>query len=920
MKPLLTCNLRRPLRSVRRLTLRAGLGVLFCLGSSALAKEAPLNAIELFDGPSGPSYVQITDVLINGKTILRGCGASATEPIDKSAYGKLSKVALTAGSILDRGQDGVLRLTSGAGEAGCVVPDNLKFEHGTSLSPAALGDMADLSGRSLGSVSPVPQIKKGVKIVFTPGPDLELAEFLLAQLVGDIHGWQNYLSKYPSFPHSDRAKQALALLIVESGRKALALFKQSVQSGSPSYSDLKNAKNQSESAKALLPSMEAAQKLQADVQASLVSLVSNGQSELDAYKSALANSQPGYVHLENAVKFSEAVSGIDLNLPSGRKLQSDALQARNIYESTVRQASEAADGKQWLQSLKLLGAFRAFSEEDARVAKLIAVAYSGFYESAKQLDQAKDWKSSIEAYQNALTAQGTAEAREGLKNAKEQLLAVQNKSAADAALEKSKGFEAQHDLISAYEILASLPKSQKPLVTEDLQRLEANYITAASDKAKEIAKLYSVVGGIGDERVVENAYGYLGSAQELTEDEAAKQSFQSRMENLGDELSAWFLQRAKHCLQKPLGSGTELGWTYLKEAESYKAANLEDVRDQMKMAAVSHDMHSKLSIRAQFRDQTSQRQSEGFASQMENAIAAGLDGSGIPVKIVRSSDTTSTEAQPDFVIAGDVLEHNISAPPTEESIESKYIAGVHDVPNEQWNKINRLYNMATIELHTAQGSLSGTAKGNKKQIAEANKQVSDAQKKVDDLRLQLDSTPKTLSQDEIRPYRYRKTTYNVTDRIVLQFRIDDAISGQRGETAQISKEDRQQFVVQTDVMPSDVNNIRAEGTTPDKTELQTELENLAREELIKKVQDRVTDLPRKIYEDAQKRENEGYDDDAGEAYLRYLNVAPPEQVSEREQAEKFLKKQFNFLTFPSPIPLTKRPAPALEQSMATPKQ
>ncbi len=300
------------------------------------------------------------------------------------------------------------------------------------------------------------------------------------------------------------------------------------------------------------------------------------------------------------------------------------------------------------------------------------------------------------------------------------------------------------------------------------------------------------------------------------------------MQNLGDELSAWFLDRAKHSLLKPLGSGTELGWAYLKEAEAYKAANLEAVRDQMKMAEPAHEMHSKLSIRVQFRDQTSQRQSEGFANQMESAIAAGLDTSGMPVKVVRSGDTLRQDVDPDFLIAGDVLEHHIAAPPSVESVESTYIAGVHEIPSDEWNKANRVYESATNELHTAQASLQGAqVKGKKKEVEDANNQVAAAQKKVDDARVNLDSIAKSKTEDIIRPYTYKKTTYDVTNRVVLQFRIDDLFSGQKGEAVQVEAEDKKKFVTLTDVKPEDANGVKSEGSLPDVNELQTQLENVA---------------------------------------------------------------------------------------------
>jgi hypothetical protein len=336
----------------------------------------------------------------------------------------------------------------------------------------------------------------------------------------------------------------------------------------------------------------------------------------------------------------------------------------------------------------------------------------------------------------------------------------------------------------------------------------------------------------------------------------------------------------------------------------------------MKMADPAHEMHSKLSIRVQFRDQTSQRQSEGFANQMESAIAAGLDTSGMPVKVVRSGDTLRQDVDPDFLIAGDVLEHHIAAPPTVESVESTYIAGVHEIPSDEWNKANRIYESATNELRTAQASLQGAqVKGKKKEVEEANNEVAAAQKKVDDARANLDSIAKSKTEDIIRPYTYKKTTYEVTNRVVLQFRIDDVFSGLKGEPVQVEEQDKKKFVTLTDVKAEDAKGVKSEGTLPDLIELQTQLDNVAREQLVKMVHEKIVGLPHIIYDAAQKKETDGYAEDAAEAYMRYLNVAAADQLNEREHAEKFLRDQYNFQTFPGAIRNNPRPAPALEQGM-----
>jgi len=903
-------------------------GIVLCVfgarGPEASAKEPSLSAIELFDGASGPAYVQLADVLINGKGELRSCAGAETGAIEKSAYNKFSKLVISAGGVLERGEDGVMRYASSEGQAGqCVVPENVKFEHNATFTAAAMADSADLRARALatasdGSAAASP-IKKGVKLVFVAAPDVERAEYMLAARVGNIPGWQNYLSKYPASPHTDAAKKVLAGLFVGDGEKAMSAYQKSARSTAPSYSDLKNARAQMDQAHAVLPNTEGETKLAGEIRAGLEALAAKGKNELDAYDKAVKSPGPGFVHLENAKSLAAAISQVDPAFAPGKALQADVARASDAYEAAVHAAETAAAAKQYDEALKQIQPYRQFAGEQPRVAHVVDTFYAAYLLQGQQLEDSKDWQNAIVSFQSALKAKDTAEARDALKSAQKEYSATQDQAAANAALEKSKAFELQKDMIPAYEVLVGLPDSQRLLVRDEITRLAPDYITAASQRAKDIAGAYPTIQGIGDERAVESAYAFLEHTYDLSDDAAAKQDFQTRMQNLGDELSTWFLDRAKHSLLKPLGSGTELGWTYLKEAESYKAANLEAVRDQMKMADPAHGMHSKLSIRVQFRDQTSQRQSEGFANQMESAIAAGLDTSGMAVKVIRSGDTVREGVEPDFLIAGDVLEHHIAAPPTVESIDSKYVAGVHEVPSDEWNKGNRAVDSASEQLHTAQAELQGAkTKGKKKEIEQAENEVAAAQKKLDDARALLDSIAKTHTEDIIRPYTYKKTTYDVLNRVVLQFRIDDSFNNQKGEPVQIPEQDKKQYVTITDVNASDVNGVKTSGGMPDLTELQTQLENKAREDLIARVHEKIVELPHKIYDAARQKEQDGYMDDAGEAFMRYLNVAPADQIEERDHSEKFLRDQFNFQVFPGAAREPLRKTPPLEQGMAQP--
>ena len=133
-----------------------------------------------------------------------------------------------------------------------MVPANAKFEHGGAYSLSALADQALLHGTPIGGGGgtplSAPPIRKGVKLVFVPAPNLELAEFLRAQRANDMDGWQAYLSKYPSSQHTTEAKRSLAALFSDAGEASLQAYDKSVAAALPIYSELKTAKAKADKA------------------------------------------------------------------------------------------------------------------------------------------------------------------------------------------------------------------------------------------------------------------------------------------------------------------------------------------------------------------------------------------------------------------------------------------------------------------------------------------------------------------------------------------------------------------------------------------------------------------------------------------------------------------------------------------------
>jgi hypothetical protein len=856
----------------------------------ALAKEPSLSAIELYDGASGAAYVQINDVLINGKVELRSC--TLGQQIDKSSYGKLPKVSISQGSTLERNKDGVLLLTTANIPPLCVVPSNIKVEKNAAFTPSELADHALLKGTLL-TLSPdtgadPPLLKRGVKLIFTPVPNLDLAEYLRAERANSQHGWQSYLARYPAGQHAPAAKVALVALYFEDGTRSLGAYRASSASDSPAYSELKNSKLRADLACALISDSGPAMQLRDEVRKELGAISDSGRAELELFKQALIARSAGYVHLVTARKLSAAVLDIDSQSPPGLALQSDASRENAAIEAALHSADQLQASKQFDKALTQVAPYRSFFDEEPRVAAIVKAAYAFHLEKGTGFAGSQDWQDAVAELEKAKAILATPEAAAALDRAQAELINVQNKSAAFAALAKSKGLTEEHNYIAAYETLAGLPPAQRVLVADDLQQLVPFYIQAASQEAKNLQQAHVPIRGLDDEKGVQRAYADLQRAYQLGNDPALK----DRLDSLANDLSEYYLQQGKHYLSKPAGSGTELGWTYLREAMGYKPLNIDAVRDAITEASPAHNMRSRLSIRVQFRDQTSQRDSPGFAAQLENAVITGLEASGLPVRVVRSGDSTSVE--PDFQLIGDVLDHHSSLIPTVDSLESKFRAAEHESPNEEWNKANRQYESAILELQTAQSVLQGAQPhGKRKEIAEATHRVEEAKKNVEVAHAKLDSISKTITTDVIRSYTYQRKTFSLHGVVKLQFRIGESLSGLMDNAVPITKEADEEDVVLDDVKPEDTEGVKAKGTIPDKVEYLAKMENEARDELIAQIRKKVADLPRKVFEEAGKKAQDGDIDGAAEAYILYLNSTSLSQTTERGRAEQFLQEQFN---------------------------
>ena len=868
------------------------LALVFFTGSAVHSKDVPLTAIELFDGPNGAAFVQVSDLLINGKAEVRSCGGAAQ--INKSSYGKLTKIPLNSSvTSIERDAQGVMNLTRGSA-AECVVPSNLKFDKDENLTPAQLADKVALQGKVLSSspegTTEVQAFKPGVKIVFVAAPDMELGEYLRGERAHSVAQWQDYLGRYPKAAHTDFGKQALAAILLKEGQDGLSSYRASASTNSPAYPELRTAFSRADQVSILLPGNDGAGKLHESVRAELVQIAGKGTTELQAYKQALAGHTSGYVHLANARQLADRALEVDPHFDQGLALQGKVAEESKRVDAAMRSAESMMSAQRYDEAVTALTDFRSFADEEPRIAAVIDNTYKFHLDRGKAAATAQKWHDAVEEYKKATDLKATPEAANALQQAHAQFVSSSNQAAADVAVQQSTSLQQQKYFIEAYEVLANLPEAQRALVKDQMQALEPDYVKSASDEAKKLKDAHVPIQGRTDEIGVQKAYNYLQAASTLRPDD---QDLKLRLELLAQTLSDYYVVQAKKFLDKPLGSGVGLAWLYLDEAQQYQS-NRDDVRDERTKFTSIHNVRSTLSIKVVFRDQTSRRDSAGFADQLQDAIATGLETTNLPVRIIRASDATPVD--PNFTLIGDVLEHRPVSKPTIESLDSEYRASEREVPNEDWNKANRDYEDANLELQKQQKILEGVqAHGKKKDIEAATDAVDAAQKKVSQAHAKLDTIPKTILSDVVKPYSYTRRTIDLSAVVELGFRVVDSNGNTIASNPSVKRSNQKQFVMMENVNPTDTKGVKQGGSPPDEAQFLGDVEIAARIALIDDVKEKVKSLPGKILAQARKHVMDNDTDGTAEAYILYLNSTPDTPTQEREEAKKYLRDNFNMV-------------------------
>lgn len=858
------------------------------------AKDAPA-AIALFDGPKGAAYVQITGPTLNGKTELRVCDGVAK--IDKKAYDALPRIQLTGATSLSRGADGVLTLTADS-KSLCVVPSNLKFDKNPELTPAEAAEQAVIQGTAVESSvadTALPAFKPGVQLVFVAAPDSDLAEYLRAQRANSIADWQEFLNRYPGSAHLPAAHHAMAEIHERTADTAFAQYRKSTAAAKPDLALLKQSYVTAQSAVHDASGYRPALDLMAAISGELDALLEQDRAELNAFRKGLQEHSTGYSHLLAARRHIERVFEVRPDYAPTINLRREIVHEEEQFESALTSAESMLAAKRYDEAVASLVPYSGFSSEAPRVYAVLNGAYEYHFNRGRDLAGQQNWEQAATEFRKAVAISANSqEALAALSTATKQLEAARDQQAANLALVQSNDYAAKGQVIEAYDALADLPEPQRALVANQLTALGRNYVLAASRRAQKLQESHLPIRVRGDEDAMREACDLLDRATAISGDPALK----LKHDFIAGKLSSYYIDQAKRLLDKPLGSGVGVGWLYLKEAERYDA-NLGIAKDQLKDLTATYTpvyrRRARLSVGIVIRDQTSRRDSVGFADQMADAIANGLEALEVPVDVVRRPAEAADAMQPNFTIVGEILEHRVVKNAGLETLPSKYRAGTHDVKNPAWLQINSDNDAAQQQLAAAQRTLADAQAQHKSKdiLAAASNAVQQAQQHADELRHKLETTDQTRVEAVIEPYQYTKKNVDLSASIELAIRVTDRAGNAMSPAANVHKDNHKSVVVLENVKPEDTEGVTSKGVEPDEAQFLTDLEIEARNALINTVHEKAAALPLLILQEARGRAQRGDRDGAAEEYVLYLNATLDKNSAERDEAAKFLRDQFN---------------------------
>jgi hypothetical protein len=738
----------------------------------------------------------------------------------------------------------------------------------------------------------IPAFKPGVQLVFIAAPDVELADFLRAQRANTVRDWEDFLTRYPSSARRASAQDAIAGFHQQAAEAAFAQHKSSSGAKTPDIAMLRQASSEAQTASQSSPGYKPAARLIDDIGRELDNLAQPDQTHLQAYRKALQDHSPGYSELSAAKLHVQRLLEVRPDYAPLLSLQREIAAEQRKLDTAIVNAQVLIAESHYDQAVSSLGSYVAFASEMPRVDGVLNAAFQHHYEHGRKLALGQEWEKAIVEFGKASALRpDRKDVHAAADNAAAQLEVQRNQQAADAAVVESDEYERKNQFVEAYNVLADLPEKQRALVTAQLAALSHDYIGAAVRRAQKIQESHVPIKNSTDENAALEAFVLWDRASALGDDPAItlKRDF------LSAKISAYCLDQAHRYLQKASATGAGVGWLYLKQAARYGITNLDSLKDEMARYEPLYQRRSQLSVGIVFRDQTSRRDSHGFADQLADAITSGLDSSGMPIAVMRNSSEVEEAQQPNFTLVGRVLEHRMVKNAHLEAPESKYRAGAHETKNPAWLKIESDYETAQQQLSSAQHALADAQAQHKKKqlIADATDAVQQAQKGVDELRHKLETTEQSRVETVVESYHYTKKTIELTASAEIEFQFRDRAGNVLGQPADVHKEKHTTTVVLQDVKADDTEGITNQGVEPDGAQFLTDLEIDSRNALVKAVREKVAELPAAVLQAAKTLAQQGDTDGAAELYVLYLNATPQGASPGRDEAVKFLRDQFN---------------------------
>jgi tetratricopeptide (TPR) repeat protein len=874
--------------------------VLLVLSLSSVAKEQPLAAILVYDGPAGVAYAQYTDFAINAKRELYTCSG---QPLSGNEYKHQGKLLLTPGIVLTRAADGSLSLATDA-KPTCVLPSNVKLEGGRTYQLKEIVDIAMISGAAVGSTNagptPPTAILPGMQIYVLGAPDTEFAEFLRASRANTIPVWSDYLKLYAGSTHGGTARKSLAELILAEADRNLADYRRATPRQPADFDKLRKARIAGEEANRVLPANVGSEKLRRDIDAELQRELNASHDELNAYLKAVTDHTRGYDRLAKAQAHLQNVAVADAAFPPADKVKGELLTQSELLTNTIAAAEAQIADKRFDQAYSIISRYKGFAPEVPRVDAVIAAAFAYRRDRGLKYAQESNWESAIKEFNKALEYSNDPAAAEQLKQAQEQLRQSQDTEGLQKATSDAEALAKAGQYIEAYQSLELLPERQRASVATEMEKLKRPYFDDLARRSTALLHVHMPIRTRADENGVRQALDYLERAVRLTDDDPVK----IKRDSVSDKITEYYLKEALRVLQKPRGSGLGLGWLLLKEAEKFKPDH-DELRNQLTKYTPDYETHAKLSIAVRFRDQTSRRENPGFADQLADTLATGLESSGIPgIKVVTQqrlsegdSDTSAPTSLANFQILGNIITHHVDKKIDSQPQTSHYRAGHREVKNPAWIEQKRKVDALQQEFDTTKiSAANAVASKQKKQIAELAAALEKTTKDLTEARRKLDALPESTLEDIIQPYNYIRRNVQLVATVEVSFRLTDPYGQTSVPADSVKSELTKGFVVLENVKADDVDGVVAESPMPDEGELLGEAETKAKGELVKKLVDQLTLVPGKVLEEARAALARGDQEGAAEKYVLYLNATAAKPSQERQEAQQFLRNEFNIST------------------------